>query len=724
MKKIFYTLLTGIILSCTPKNSVLIVRSNQADKIEVLASQELKRYLSELYPDYYFEITTTPISKGDRIYLGTGAHLHEFGLDTIGMPESKQGFLVLPVLGQGAMITSASGQGVLMGVYALAEQLGFGYSFTRDVLPETQKILDFDQWNFSDWPLVNERTVFNWHNFLSGCTGWNLEDWSLWIDQSQKMGYNTMMAHAYANNPIYTFEYKGMTKPVGYLATSAKGRDWSTEHVNDVRRLPGGHLFTDSIFGSKAAKVPDEQRVQAAQRLMGLVFQHAEERGMAINLAIDFDIVAGIPQNMVLALPETDRFLMQHKGIGWMGEKAGSVWLPRPDTPNGYDYYKTQVKTVLELYPQIDIYTLWKRAGQSVWTSLTLEQLPKEWQDEYLRYIDKRPEAKLLEESVSTFAQTKLIEAYRKAFDELGRKDVRLSLGTWQWKAFQAMNEFYPENLSVYILDSEIIRGNLHLHNKQLIDDMAQWIKKGKAIPIIWPHHDDGAYVGSPLKMYDNFNTTLTKLKAKGYGVIHWMTRPFEPFFIHHAKQTMHMTQNQNIEKTYRTLAEKWFGSTHAKQMSDYLIQWDQDMPVFGRETGEQFIDPPHYGQFEQVKQVAAQCDERSEMLKKVDTTRFNGQQLRMYNYFLNLETFAKEFYLEQDKYLKASKLIASGKIDEASKTIGRFNPEAVLRQYAKTIENGTPTKGGKRTLIFYGGSMASMVYCIASTSRVRAGAD
>ena len=76
---------------------------------------------------------------------------------------------------------------------------------------------------FADKPLVNERIVFNWHNFLSGCSTWNLADWNRWTDDAQQLGYNAIMVHAYGNNPMVSFTFNGKTKPVGYLSTTVKG---------------------------------------------------------------------------------------------------------------------------------------------------------------------------------------------------------------------------------------------------------------------------------------------------------------------------------------------------------------------------------------------------------------------------------------------------------------------------------------------------------------------
>jgi hypothetical protein len=56
--------------------------------------------------------------------------------------------------------------------------------------------------------------VFNWHDFLSGCSTWNLPEWKAWTLQSQKQGYNAVMVHAYGNNPMVSFTFHGKTKPV------------------------------------------------------------------------------------------------------------------------------------------------------------------------------------------------------------------------------------------------------------------------------------------------------------------------------------------------------------------------------------------------------------------------------------------------------------------------------------------------------------------------------
>ncbi|RIJ50415.1 hypothetical protein D1614_00285 [Maribellus luteus] len=703
MRSILYLFLIVLICSCgKSQKTVDITLPENADEIEQLAAAELSTYLGNIYEDYQFRIVTESKSK-NKIFIGVKDKLPEDQQLLSSVPQSKEGFSVFHTKENIGVITSEGSKGLLYGVYELMEKLGYSFVFSGDFAPPKKEVFDFDRWNLTNEPLVEERTVFNWHNFLSGCTAWDYEDWVLWINQAQKMGYNTIMVHGYANNPMFTFEYKGMKKPVGYLTNSAEGRDWSTEHVNDVRRLPGGHVFDDAVFGSEASKVPEEEKVAGVQHLMKRVFQHAKARGIRVNIALDFDIVAAIPQEMMEKIPETDKFKVNHRGIGWMGEKAGEVWLPRPDKTEGYNYYKKQVADLLKLYPEIDKYVLWRRAAGSVWHELKRNEMPKEWQKEFLQKIKEKPELAELPKSEGVFAQSKMAYAYQQAFRELNREDVDIAYGTWQWKSLKPMHAFYPDFTTIYILDSEVIRGDLHLHNQAMIDDIASWSKAGKIIPVIWPHHDDGAYIGAPLAPFEDFNETLKELKSNGFGVIHWMTRPFDSFFIHHSRQVMANSENQSLNQTLKELGEKWFGSEGAETMSWYLTMMNENMPVFGRETSSEFIDKPHYDKFDDPAKVIDACNQRLDLLEKVNREVLSKDQEQMYLFYKNLEIFVRDFNKQQQLYLSFLKEHNAGNIETSKRIADQFNPEEVLEHYAKTIQYGYSTKGEKGLLFSMG---------------------
>ena len=273
MKKISILIFLILLFTSSKKQAqtVDIIISKKADNIEKLAANELSKYLNVIYPSYTFPVSTS--SKAEQsIYIGKKECLPKKIVSKAVVPENEEGFAIFNKQGKTGVITSSGAMGVLFGVYELLEKMGYTFLLSGDYAPSEKEKFNFDSWNIVNEPLTEERHIFNWHNFLTGCTTWDYEDWELWINQSQKMGYNAIMLHAYANNPMFTFKYNNIEKPVGYIATSAKGRDWSIQHVNDVRRLPGGEVFNSAIFGSKSAIVPDDKRIVTVQNLMKRVF--------------------------------------------------------------------------------------------------------------------------------------------------------------------------------------------------------------------------------------------------------------------------------------------------------------------------------------------------------------------------------------------------------------------------------------------------------------------
>ena len=387
-----------------------IVVPASAHDVEKLAANELSRYLSRLYPEESFPLMES--AEGRRILVGTlksNPGLRQYLGDN--SPDKPESFVVTHSEDV-AVVAGADPRGTLYGVYALLEKLGCGFYLSYDALPSPRiGRVSFAGWEMSDAPLVADRVVLNWHNFLSSASTWELEDWQRYIDQCVKMRFNTLMVHAYGNNPIFTFRFNGQEKPVGYLATTREGRDWGTQHVNDIRRLVGGEIFSAPVFGASVALVPEADRVSAAQALMQKVFRYARSRGMHITFALDVDTDSANPQNIIQTLPETARF----------GE---SLRLPNPDTPEGYAYFKAQVSQLLDLYPEIDRLTAWFRGYGTPWCDAKVEEFPAAWQAEYEAALERNTDVKNSKMAPSVFTISRIVRAFGKALVEVGRDDV------------------------------------------------------------------------------------------------------------------------------------------------------------------------------------------------------------------------------------------------------------------------------------------------------------
>ena len=442
--------------------AIPVVVSAKAPPVERAAAAELAGYLGRIYPDERFALSEQLPASGRAILVGSPATEPRLKQRLGAVPAEPESFTVATA-GDVGVIAGADSRGVVYGVYQLLEKLGCGFYLSYETMAAPRAgAFSLEGWQLSNRPVAKERLVLNWHAYLSGCSTWNLEEWNRWTLQSQKQGFNTIMVHAYGNNPMTSFSFNGKTNPVGYWTTSIKGRDWFTTHVNDVRKLWGGEVFSSAAFGCEAALVPDEERVDSARGFMGQVFEYARQRAMDVYFAVDIDTITANPQELILTLPTSARFATTDKHNYGGGIKVPpQVWLANPDTPEGYQYYRTQVQTLMTSYPQITCLIPWFRTytDRTAWNNIKLEEMPADWQAQYKAVIAKSPEAERYQLSTAMFAVSKLVQAYQRALKELGHEGVEVAVGSWRFNYSRAANVFMPPGVKLIALNFEIYNG-------------------------------------------------------------------------------------------------------------------------------------------------------------------------------------------------------------------------------------------------------------------------
>jgi hypothetical protein len=625
---------------------IAVVVPPAADPLEKLAASELRTYLSRIYPA---EKTAT-------------VTLVKHGLD----PES----FTITTSGAKAEISYGGPRGALYGVYALLEKLGCGFYLSyHTVPPPREDRLMFGNWKLADSPLARDRIVFDWHNFLSSASSWEYEDWERYIDNSSRMRFNTLMVHAYGNNPMFTFRFRGITKPVGYLATTRAGRDWGTQHVNDVRRLIGGDLFHEPVFGAGIAKVEESHRTDAARELMQRVFAHAAERGMGVTFALDVDTESANPQEMIAALPPSARIT------------SGKYQLANPDTPEGFAFYKAQADQLLAMYPQITRLAVWFRNNNTPWTAIKLEEFPPEWKAEFKGDPADAP----------MFATGKLVRAFGRALKASNHGSVELASGSWRLDFLKSADLYLPREATLLPLDWATIfdtaAGQRALRN----------VRSGrKLVPIVWAHHDDRTYIGRPYTPYVNFANLLQSAGGSGFGIIHWTTRPLDLYFKSTVTQVWSATRNQSLEETCEAMAVRTFGEAARDAGRDYLFSFVTEAPMFGRETSDRFMDvlladaPAH------MKKSRA----RSAILARIDRASLAPDARDRLDYYRGYEDFIYSFFATQTAWERAEEQIKAGDYEKARAELRRAKPEEVIRSYVQAARCGAITSAEKAIVI------------------------
>ena len=664
------------------------------------AAGDLATSLGRLFPGDDFPLAAKLPGTGKAILIGSVTdHLVKthLGEDPPAAPESfvvrtrQAGEVALGI------IAGADARGTAFGVYQLLSRLGCGFHLSGDTYPAPRKgSFDFSGWNLENAPLTPERIVFNWHNFLSGCSTWNPPEWRQWTAQARKMGFNAIMVHSYGNNPMAGFDFMGKPKPVGWLSTTARGRDWSTMHVADVRELAGGRVFNQPVFGADAAMVPDEQRVAAARSLMRDVFSHADQLGMDIHFAVDVDTPSANPQELVTLLPESARFQVKGVSSNNSGQAPERIWLPNPDTPGGYAFYRSQVEALMNAYPQITRLVVWFRRDATPWMGLKPADFPPEWRKQYASEIARTPEVAEWWNAPGLFAIGQIVQAFERALVDCQATRTRVAAGSWSLEFLAGADRFFPSGVPLIGLDYKVLEGKPQLGDKESRALLREVGKRRPVIPVVWAHHDDGHYVGRPYTPLAGFSSKLEDARSSGFGIIHWTTRPLDLYFESLAKQVWQTTKDQALPETCHHFAVKMYGDRNAKTMGHYLESWITGSPAFGRETSDQFIDR----KLDPIDKVAAGCRSRLKMIAKADTTGLSADQRQRLDYQRGLEEFTAAFHRAQGSFQASCKSLQAGNLPAARKDMVSRDPQSVIDGFARFSSIGGITRGEQGLIV------------------------
>ncbi len=663
-------------------DAIAVVLGAKATPPEKIAAGELARFLAKIYPKETFRVLADePADAQYVLRIGTPESMPQLrqmlGKKQLAGPES---FIVTRRSVGGkrvGLIVGADGPAVLYATYAILEKLGCGFYLSQDTLPEPcEEPFSLQAWDLADRPLTPTRLVFNWHNFLTGCSAWDLEDWQRWSTQSQKMGFNTIMVHAYGNNPMSGFRFRGQDKPVGWLSSSDLGRNWYVNHVNDVRRMHGGDAFSEEALRSTASVDGSyRQRTEAAQELMGQVFAHAQRRGMKVIFALDIDTLPGNPQELVMLLDESDRF------------EVRGHWLPNPDTSGGYAFYKAQVVGLMRAYPQIDTLALWHRTSGTPWMSLRYEEMPEPWRAEFDAACETDSEAQRGGHATRHFGMAKIVRASQKALREIGREDVTVAYGSWHFGFLAPADRFLPKDVPLIPLDYMVLVDRSQLKEADGREVIARIADHRPVLPVVWAHHDDGAHVMRPFTPYDNFHAKLADAGAArhGYGILHWMTRPMDLYFTSLSRQVWETTRDEPLDVTCRHTADRWFGPTRSDQLGEYLNRWITEAPMFARDTSDWFIDRP----LSEPGPIAEAMHDRMKLLDPIDVSTRSDAARQRIAYLTGIERFSLDVHRIESLFRKAHALIAEDKNDEAKKVVAAIGrqPQQVVADLAKTVQ-------------------------------------
>ena len=203
------------------------------------------------------------------------------------------------------------------------------------------------------------RGVLPWHNFLSGPTAWNEDDYKKYLDDCQENNINFIGFHNYTGGgeryfnyvepmvkiqyknvlPETGFDHSGMSR-WGYLPMKVKDFGFGT---NRLFNLPAGVEY----FGADCSVLAktNNERYEKAQLLMQKVLEMAHQRDIQMSMGFEFGVA---PPEYASIRTGSDMY--------WMGD--GSL-VYNPFDPDATGILYATIDNILETYKGIDWICLW-----------------------------------------------------------------------------------------------------------------------------------------------------------------------------------------------------------------------------------------------------------------------------------------------------------------------------------------------------------------------------
>jgi hypothetical protein len=211
MKKVGLTLLMAALVFCVScrisRRSVVILISEDASPLEILAAKEVRRYLylrtGRLVP--IESISSLPDGRNDTVVIlqKMRAETMDSIVARIGPEISELGaqeYIIRTIPNRAKKLVAVVGGddvGTLYGAYRLAEKMGVRFYLHGDVVPDEKVPLELPVVDERGRPIFRLRGIHPFHDFPEGPDWWNEDDYKAVFAQLAKLRLNFFGLHTY-----------------------------------------------------------------------------------------------------------------------------------------------------------------------------------------------------------------------------------------------------------------------------------------------------------------------------------------------------------------------------------------------------------------------------------------------------------------------------------------------------------------------------------------------
>ncbi|GGC13224.1 hypothetical protein GCM10011386_01070 [Parapedobacter defluvii] len=447
------------------------------------------------------------------------------------------------------------------------------------------------------------RGVLPWHNFLSGPSAWNAQDYEKYLDECQKKGINFIAFHNYTGGgeryfnyvePMVKIQYKNVLPETGFDHSGMARWGYLPMKVNEFAygtdklfRLPGGVKY----FGADCSVLANtnEERYKLAQSLMQNVLEMAHARGMQMAMGFEFGVA-----------PPEYASIRTRGDMYWLGH--GSI-VYNPFDPDATGILYATIDNILETYQGIDWIYLWlnEHCMFGIDPAVALKnQRMKAFFDENGKYF----ESEAIDDNLKFLGVW--AQAYiQKAYDYIKRKapDTKIVIGGWGAEyqmglLLQGLDKVLPKDVVFSMLNPAQGAKPHPGYFKAIAANRRIW-----AIP--WLEGDYSLWHLQP--RVQDMRAHVKKAADDGLnGVvgIHWRTAEIAANFEAFAHFAVNPVDDRGVETIYRDHCLHNYGVYAAKYLAPLLASNDTSKILSGIQSDVYFAYTPAWGRLthQQVK--------------------------------------------------------------------------------------------------------------------------
>jgi hypothetical protein len=453
------------------------------------------------------------------------------------------------------------------------------------------------------------RGTLPWHNFLSGPTAWNKDDYERYLDRMRDLKLNFIGFHSYTGGaeryapyvePMIRILYRDVV-PTASFDTSLTAR-WGYRPlaISDFAfgtaskfTLPAGARE----FGADCAILArdNEDRYRRAQELMRQVLDMAHARG--IQMAMGFEFGIHPPEFASIVPPES-----------WI---RGAM-LPDPTHPASIEILQATIDDILQTYPGIDWIWLWLHEH-------TMYVQTAQMSGDFRKLYDQ--ESHLFNtggQEDAQFTGVWSLAYIRAAYAHIHRRapQVKIAIGGWgggvQLPAIlRGLNKALPKDVVFTCLNPNQGWAPQPDFLAEIAKDRPVW-----AIP--WLEGDRQLWHLQPrvALMRDHVKLAHSQ-NLDGVVAIHWRTQETKLNSDTFARFAAEPASEMTVEAIYRADCTRQFGEEAGSKLAPVLAQMDTERLLDPPDSPEYFPYHPRWGRIDtKLRQRLSDTIELTESLK------------------------------------------------------------------------------------------------------------